>query len=65
MPKCNGRQVFDYIQANHPGIPILFCSGYSAEMLPPESAPDSSRALLNKPYLPDQLLNEVHRLLKN
>ena len=64
MPKRNGRQVFDYIQAHHPNTPVLFCSGYSAEMLPPESAPDSSRALLNKPYLPDQLLHEVHRLLQ-
>ena len=65
MPRCNGRQVYEFIKSNHPGLPVLFCSGYSAEMLPPESAPDSGHALINKPYLPEQLLDEVHRLIKS
>ena len=64
MPKRNGREVFEYIQAQHPTIPVLFCSGYGADMLPPESAPEAGRALLSKPYTPHQLLTHVHRLMK-
>ncbi|HNX51350.1 MAG TPA: ATP-binding protein, partial [Thermoanaerobaculaceae bacterium] len=40
MPKRSGRQVHDYLKAHHPGIRVLFCSGYTAEMLPPGTAPD-------------------------
>lgn len=64
MPRRNGREVFDYMQKHHPTIPVLFCSGYGAEMLPPESAPDAGRALINKPYSPRELLTQIHRLQK-
>ena len=64
MPKRNGREVFDYMQRHHPTIPVLFCSGYGADMLPSESAPDASRALINKPYSPHELLTHVHRVQK-
>ncbi|HTO03225.1 MAG TPA: ATP-binding protein, partial [Opitutus sp.] len=64
MPKRNGREVFDFMQKHHPTIPVLFCSGYGAEMLPPETAPDAGRALINKPYSPRELLDQIHRLQK-
>lgn len=64
MPKRNGRQVYDSLRARHPHIRVLFCSGYSAEMLPPEIAPEAGVALIHKPYSPEQLLQQVHRLLK-
>ncbi len=63
MPRLNGRQVFDRLRARHPEIRVLFCSGYSAEMLPPEIAPGDGFALLNKPYTSRELLEQVHRLL--
>jgi DNA-binding NtrC family response regulator len=64
MPRRNGRQVHDYLKAHHPEIRVLFCSGYTAEMLPPGTAPDPGYALLNKPYSSRDLLTVVHRLLK-
>ena len=63
MPKRNGRQVYESLRARHPGIPVLFCSGYSAEMLPPEIAPTAGVALIRKPYTAEQLIVQVHRLL--
>jgi len=63
MPVQNGRQVFDFIRGHYPRIRVLFCSGYSAEMLPAEIAPDAGLALINKPYSRHQLLSQVHRLL--
>jgi signal transduction histidine kinase len=64
MPKRNGRQVFDFLRAHYPEIRVLFCSGYSAEMLPPEIAPESGVAMINKPYSDRELLTQVHRLLE-
>ena len=63
MPRRNGRQIYDYIRAHHPGIRVLFCSGYSAEMLPPGSAPDTTFELLHKPYTHEDLLARVQRAL--
>ncbi len=65
MPKRNGRQVYDSLRAGHPHIFVLFCSGYSAEMLPPEIAPEAGVALMHKPYSPEQLLQQVHQLLNS
>ena len=63
MPRLSGRQVFDRLRARHPHIPVLFCSGYSADMLPPEIAPGDGFALLNKPYTSSELLERIHQLL--
>ncbi|MBE2213990.1 MAG: response regulator [Opitutaceae bacterium] len=63
MPRVNGRQVYDALRARHPGIRVLFCSGYSAEMLPPGASPGEGFALLNKPFTARELLAHVHGLL--
>jgi signal transduction histidine kinase len=64
MPRRNGRQIYDYIRQYHPGIRVLFCSGYSAEMLPPGAAPDTDFELLRKPYTLEELLTRVQRVLQ-
>jgi signal transduction histidine kinase/ActR/RegA family two-component response regulator len=64
MPRRNGRQVYDYLRRHHPGIRVLFCSGYSAEMLPPGAVPDADFELLHKPYTHDDLLACVQRVLQ-
>ncbi len=63
MPQKSGREVHDFIKAHHPEIPVVFCSGYTAEMLPPGTAPDPGLTLINKPYAANELLSVVHRLL--
>lgn len=64
MPRVNGRAVYDELRAHHPGIRVLFCSGYSAEMLPREVAPGEGIVLLNKPYTATELLRRVHQLMQ-
>ncbi|MBN2685240.1 MAG: response regulator [Pontiellaceae bacterium] len=64
MPRCNGRQVYEYLTTYYDDIPVLFSSGYSADMLPPEIAPEAGTALINKPYSAQELLPLVYRMLK-
>lgn len=64
MPKRSGRQVHDTIRAHYAGIPVLFCSGYTAEMLPPGTAPEPGVELIHKPCSARELLTAVHRLLR-
>ena len=64
MPKRNGRQVQEHIRAECPGLPVLFCSGYAAEMLPASAVPAEGCELLGKPYSREELLTRVHRLAR-
>lgn len=64
MPRCNGRQVYEYLASHYEDIPVLFSSGYTADTLPLEITPEAGTALINKPYSPQELLSLVYRMLK-
>ncbi len=64
MPRCNGRQVYEYLASHYKGIPVLFSSGYTAETLPLEITPEAGTALINKPYSAQELLSLVYQMLK-
>jgi PAS domain S-box-containing protein len=64
MPRLGGRAVYEEIRRRRLDLPVLFCSGYSAELLPEAMAPESGVALLNKPYRQEDLLQAIHRLLE-
>jgi CheY-like chemotaxis protein len=65
MPKMGGREAFQLIHSLKPGIPVLFCTGYSSEGqdgtfdLPPGTS------LLAKPYLPSEFSALVARMIQD
>jgi two-component system cell cycle sensor histidine kinase/response regulator CckA len=63
MPGLNGRELSDALADLHPGLPILFMSGYTgddvlARSLLPETAP-----FIQKPFAPDELVARVRGML--
>jgi CheY-like chemotaxis protein len=63
MPEVNGRELSDALADLHPGIPVLFMSGYTgddvlARSLLPETAP-----FIQKPFAPDELVARVRGML--
>ncbi len=62
MPHMGGREAYERIAALRPGIPVLFCSGYSADVLQPGFALGPGMQLIQKPYSPDELLRHIHEL---
>jgi len=62
MPRRNGREVFEEVQARAPR-PVLFTSGYSADELPAEFLTEHGLFVLPKPYSPDRLLEQVRLTL--
>jgi hypothetical protein len=62
MPELDGWQAFLKIEALKPGIPVLFSTGYAANVLPPDFAARGAR-LLSKPYKPQVLLAQIRELL--
>jgi two-component system, cell cycle sensor histidine kinase and response regulator CckA len=63
MPGRSGPALADAIQATRPRLPVLFISGYTASALEPRGL--RGRALLEKPFTPDQLEDAVSRLLES
>jgi len=47
-----------------PGIPALFCSGYSADVLEPDFALGPGVQLLQKPYSAEEICRRIHDLLR-
>ena len=58
MPKMNGIEFAKKARDKCPGLPVLFVSGYSEDVLPQQY-----QNLLEKPYSPTELASWVRRLL--
>jgi len=63
LPKVDGREVMEEIHKLAPGLPILFCSGYSANGIHTNFILEDDLVLLQKPYSRDDLLRKVREML--
>jgi len=59
MPRMDGRVLYDNISELRPGVPVLFCSSYSADILESEYMLQVGGTLLSKPYRAAELLQRV------
>jgi len=63
MPKLSGPEAFHRIEAIRPGLPVVFATGYSAEVELLNSLMEDHRHLVQKPYNPKTLARKVRQLL--
>jgi DNA-binding response OmpR family regulator len=63
MPGLTGPEVCDVIRQQRPDLPTLFISGYFPEAVFPERRLPPRAAFLSKPFMPDELAEDVDRLL--
>jgi len=63
MPEMSGRELFDTVNVERPELPFLFCSGFAAGMISGQALEAGHRALLNKPFSQQELLEKVQQLL--
>jgi len=63
MPKMNGRQVAERILETHPGIKVLFVSGYTDDVILHHGVLDGDFAFLQKPLTRDSLTRRVRQVL--
>ena len=61
MPGLGGRELAERLRAVHPGLPVLFCSGYSERL--PDPVDDGHTAFLAKPFSPADLAVRLRELL--
>lgn len=65
MPKMNGRAAQDAIRDIDPAMRILFCSGYSRDVVASQVALDEGANYLSKPFTPKELLMKIREVLDN
>jgi len=63
MPRMNGRELAAELAARRPGLPVLFVSGYSQEVVARNGLLDPGITLLRKPYEPAELARAVRERL--
>jgi len=65
MPKKNGKEVYEEIRKRHPGIKVLFTSGYTAEIIHRQGILENNVNFISKPILPSAFLKKVREALEN
>ncbi len=63
MPGMNGRELAERLGAAHPGLAVLFASGYTDNVLADQGALIPGMALLDKPFTPAALTAKVAMML--
>ena len=63
MPGMNGRELAGAMTARYPGLPVLFVSGYTDNVLADYGFPSAEHALLDKPFTPASLTAAVSTIL--
>ena len=63
MPEMNGRQLFEQLRENYPGIKSLFMSGYTADIIADHGVLEDGISFLHKPFTRQQLAEMVRAVL--
>lgn len=63
MPKMGGQALVDRLRVDRPDLAVVFCSGYSDNMLMPITPDDPRTAFLAKPFTSNGLVERVARLI--
>ena len=63
MPRMSGRELGQEIARRHPGLPVLFMSGYTGEDVRSRGLLEGSAPFVQKPFTPEGLARRVRSLL--
>ncbi len=63
MPDVNGRKLAEEARQLHPGLKVLFTTGYTRNAVVHNGVLDEGVALIGKPFTVDQLANKIREVL--
>jgi PAS domain S-box-containing protein len=65
MPKMNGGEVYEEIRKMRNDVPVIFCSGYTFDMVHQKGIREEGVEFIQKPLMPDVLLRKIRAVLDN
>ena len=63
LPGMSGRELADYLRRVRPGTPVLFCSGYTDDIIQRQGALGEDIDFLPKPFTPESLVERARQAL--
>ena len=63
LPGMSGREIARRLAAQHPGMHVLYMSGYTEAAIMRHGGLEAGMALLQKPFTPDALARKVRQVL--
>lgn len=63
MPKKDGKTAYEEIKRLHPGVKVLFMSGYTRDIIVRKGIPDDEFFFISKPFKPYDLLWKAREIL--
>jgi two-component system cell cycle sensor histidine kinase/response regulator CckA len=63
MPRMSGRELAQSLEVLHPGIKVLYMSGYTDDAIVRHGLLDQEIVFLQKPFTPDALMRKVREVL--
>jgi DNA-binding NtrC family response regulator len=63
MPQMSGRELVQSLEVLHPGIKVLYMSGYTDDAIVRHGLLGQEIAFLQKPFTPDALMRKVREVL--
>ncbi len=63
MPRMNGREMADRMREIRPGLPVIYVSGYTADLIENCGAMGRNERFVQKPFKVDELLSTVKQCI--
>ena len=63
MPKMNGRELFERLRRQRPGLRVVFMSGYTDDVIAQHGVLEPGTSFVQKPFSADSLLRKVREAL--
>ena len=63
MPEMNGMELYERLQESRPGMPVLYISGYTSDVVIHDGRHAEAVAFLKKPFTAEQFVERVRRVL--